>query len=130
MLFQGHELKVGQRLWSMIYGWVIVTDIRFADGRYSIICMDRSKNYATFTSDGKYYHEFFNDPQPTLYWNKPVFDIPQPPIKKYQWLVRKKGVHKNWNITREKYETFADIILIASSAEIKYEDYEFKRVED
>lgn len=126
MLFQGHELKVGQKLWSMIHGRVVVYTLCIDDD-YPIIVKDEQNIFRHYALNGKYMK---GDASPTLYWDKPVFDLPQPPTKKCQWLFRKKGVHKNWNITQEKYETFADIILIASSAEIKYEDYEFKRVED
>lgn len=88
----GHEVKVGDRLWSALVGdWVLVTSLRENGGVevYPIsVLLERTGESFTYTQKGQY----FDGGCQVLFWDKIELG-PQPPkpkrkVKKYRALLR------------------------------------------
>ena len=91
IFLDGHEVKVGDRLYCLHYGWGTVSDI-FVGGSYPLFLMF-GENTVTYTVDGK---QFLRQKR-ALYWDEVKIIPPPKPgkkVKKYQWLMRQKdGSH-------------------------------------
>jgi len=89
IILDGREVKVGDRMWSAVSGYGVVTSIYLADDY--IICLRAdglgSNNYC---SNGAFYK---GGPR-CLFWSEPKFDPPPPPkrkVKKWQWALKYPG---------------------------------------
>jgi hypothetical protein len=67
--------QVGDRVWSIRYGWGTINIIK--DHKIYVV-FDHLNRPRIFTSQGKLYDDDLN---PTLFWDEVKFDIPQKPIK-------------------------------------------------
>ncbi len=122
MTFQGGELRVGQKLWSILHGPVIYMGDS-EEANYPIKVKDEEGVIWWYDIDGRWakLHHL-----PTLYWSEVTFEIPAPVLEPtYQWLFRKKG-NQCWSITVFKFAHFEDF-LHPSFDEC---EYEYKKLED
>lgn len=77
------KVQIGDRLYSLLHGEVIVLDIR-VNFEYSIVVQTKERNIASFTTDGRYYAEG----DQLLFWGKPsVVGPPMPPRMVKRWIV-------------------------------------------
>jgi len=68
------DVKKGDKVWSFVYGWGVVEDIRKKKLQITV----KFKNERdTFTLDGKMYK---TDMYQTLFWDEVKFDIPKKPL--------------------------------------------------
>jgi hypothetical protein len=67
--------QVGDRVWSIRYGWGTINIIK---DRKIYVVFDHLNRPRIFTSQGKFYDDDLN---PTLFWDEVKIDIPQKPIK-------------------------------------------------
>ena len=77
----GREVKVGDRLWSILDGWITITVI----SDHPCYPIESAEN--NYTSDGKLYN---SNRGRVLFWDEVKIDPPPPPkqkVRKYQWLV-------------------------------------------
>jgi hypothetical protein len=99
----GKEVKVGDRLWSIIHGEVIVTHLT-EDSDYPIYARPNTGHTTTFSRDGKFH---LSHPNRILFWDEIVFDIPVPPkpkVKKYKLVLRNKFNRMDYVISSIYYE--------------------------
>ena len=91
IFLDGHEVKVGDRLYCLLYGWGTVDDINF--GRDYPLFLNLGEHAMTYTASG----EHFLGQGRVLYWDELKITPPPKPgkkVKKYQWLMRQKdGSH-------------------------------------
>ena len=73
----GHPIKVGDRVWHLLYGWSTVKAIRHGI-EYPIVV----SGIGTFMSDGRGLCTHRN---PTLFWNEINIDPPPPPKREIDW---------------------------------------------
>ena len=73
----GHPIKVGDRVWHLLYGWSTVKAIRHGI-EYPIVV----SGIGTFISDGRGLYTHRN---PTLFWNEINIDPPPPPKHEIDW---------------------------------------------
>ena len=68
------DVKKGDKVWSFVYGWGVVEDIRKKKLQITV----KFKNERdTFTLDGKMYK---TDMYQTLFWDEVKFEIPNKPL--------------------------------------------------
>ena len=72
----GREVKVGDRLYSLLHGWVTVELIRDVSHIYRLFLKIDTGSTVSFTAEG-----LFNigHVTRTLYWDVPVVSTPKPP---------------------------------------------------
>lgn len=106
IILDGREVKVGDKLWSCVYGWGEVCDIKYEDA-YPIAV--RFEVYTTiYTSDGRY----DTDQLRTLFWNEIDITPPAPPkqkVKKWRWVVENRG--GQMKVTDYHYKDEQDVDL-------------------
>lgn len=81
IILDGREVKVGDRMWSMVHGWCEIIGIRPND-KYPI-----KTTAETFKQSGS----FFAGSPRVLFWDEVKIDPPPPPKQKvvrYQWLMQ------------------------------------------
>jgi hypothetical protein len=101
-------IKVGDRVYSFICGWTIVTEVDL-NRTYSITTALKSGLSVNYTLDGRYYHG--DDVPQSLFWDEPQFTPPPRPKR----LVKKQlegwvNVYKRGNEVYYSsiYDTEAD----------------------
>lgn len=68
------KARVGDRCWDMFYGDVTITEI---DRTFHTMTLSLSNNSLIRRQvNGKI---DFSDEMPSLYWSRPIFDVPPPP---------------------------------------------------
>jgi len=68
------DVKIGDRLYSLVYGWGVVEEI----GKENLQITVKFKNERdTFTFDGKMYE---TDMHQTLFWDEIKFQVPKKPL--------------------------------------------------
>lgn len=72
----GEEVKVGDKVWHVRYGWGEVSGVDDDEDTNYPILVHWDGRDALFTEDGKFY---FDDKTPTLFWQPIVFEIPKKP---------------------------------------------------
>lgn len=87
----GDEVRVGDKVWHMSFGWGEVTELDSSD--YPICVQFEGFKLDWFTEDGKIYAE---DNIPILFWEPTELEIPKKPKKEkaWQWIC-KTGVLGN-----------------------------------
>jgi hypothetical protein len=89
------EVKVGDKLWSMRYGWGKVTRI-CKDDDYPL-CLEFENGYYTFTREFKEYKEEINQ---SLFWDEIKFEIPKKPLPK----LKVNAVLEVWDLNSKQKE--------------------------
>lgn len=83
-------IKIGDRVWSIRYGWGTVVELKLNtlyqicvrfDNKDGYVRFDKKDGITSFTLDGKYALE---DNMPTLFWDEIKFELPQKPLPKLE----------------------------------------------
>lgn len=95
----GVEVKVGDRLWSFVYGWGIVVGIDYND--LNPIRVEFPRAIITYREEGG---SSLALPR-TLFWDELNFEIPKPPkVEKWKWILQEME-NKDHFIISDNYYT-------------------------
>ena len=106
----GHEVKVGDRLWSALVGdWVLVTSLRENGGVevYPISALlERTGESLTYTQKGQY----FDGGCQVLFWDKIELGPPPPKPKRKvkKWHALIKVVNGSYGLSQEYYSSLGE----------------------
>lgn len=84
----GEEVKIGDRVWSILRGWGEVRNLVHEEWTNYPICVKFEADYNWFTQDGKFRT---GDTTPVLFWQPIEFEIPKKPKQKekaWQWVCK------------------------------------------
>lgn len=70
--------EVGDKVWSIQCGDCVIHNFEIGD-EFPVVTKDTNGTLYGYTEHGRYFHE---DVAPSLFWKKPVFDIPSKPKEK------------------------------------------------
>jgi len=115
MKLHGEEVKVRDRVWHILKGWVEVIALEEEGCSNYPICVRCEEGCEWFTEDGK---KHVADIISTLFWQPIEFKLPKKPKKKkkkaWQW-VCKSG--KRYYLTRSYYTSKEEVSALAFAAE-------------
>lgn len=84
------DAKVGDRVYSLVYGWGIITSTLLSP--HQLLAVDFGMaNPVEYSLDGSFYH--YGTATPDLYWNKPTISDDPPPKRKKKVLKRQAVVY-------------------------------------
>lgn len=73
------EAKIGDRVWSISFGWGEITNINTNIANYPLKVDFVNGAPQTYAIDGRFYK---SDQNPTLFWDEIKFEIPKRPKRK------------------------------------------------
>ena len=109
-------IKVGDKVWTIQDGDTEVISIDLADPHPIMV----GRNLC-YKADGRH---FVDDKNPSLFWSKPYQEMPKKPVKKYQWIWRKKG-ERFWDMSSCSWSTKEDFTKALGC--VRPEDYDIIR---
>jgi hypothetical protein len=87
IIFEGREVKVGDRMWSVVSGWGVVSDLN-SEKEHKIKLKHDDDLHSTYTAEGLYISD---RGVRCLFWDEVKIDPPKPKTKRWCWARKTKG---------------------------------------
>ena len=108
-----HDAKVGDRVWSIEFGWGKITDISIDK---LLVCFKGNSSVA-YHHTGQY---FYANANPTLFWDEVTITPPPKPkckVQKWRWVA--KDAFGSFYVSNYYYEDTTDLLSLSHMSKHK-----------